>query len=353
MPRLLVNPGTPQAWEIELKPGTNHLGRGFANDFQIEDPSVSGSHCQIMVQEDTAVLRDPGSTNGSFVDGVRVQDAVLQSGQSVRLGSVQMIFYADDVAKVRTSPIQPVAVAEQAVAQPVVGAERVGSPVVSGTKLRISGRSASPPAVAAPTVAPSPAAPVAHAQQGPEPIDAGKAACKFHPQAAAAFLCPKCQKYFCGTCVMMQTHHALCRACGRACVPVQSRFVPAKAERAKVYSDGVVLMRCLGFGFGAALLVAAVWGGLSRLMKFDVVFIFAIGAGAACGYAVKLASQDRAGAVFSIIAIFFCLLAIALGKWAATAVGVMFYSGITKLLTDVLGVVVGCWLAWWLSGGDV
>ena len=32
MPRLLINPDSPTQWEIQLKPGTNLLGRGFAND---------------------------------------------------------------------------------------------------------------------------------------------------------------------------------------------------------------------------------------------------------------------------------------------------------------------------------
>jgi hypothetical protein len=48
MRRLVVNPGTPQAWEIHLKRGTNRLGRTRDNDFPIEDSSVSGSHCQMV-----------------------------------------------------------------------------------------------------------------------------------------------------------------------------------------------------------------------------------------------------------------------------------------------------------------
>ena len=120
------------------------------------------------------VLRDPGSTNGSFVDGVRVQNAVLQSGQPFRLGSVPMIFYADGVATARTTPIQPVAVAppvavaRPVVAQPVVGAIRVASPVVSGARVRVSGPPASPTVVAAPAVAASPAAP-AHSPRSGNP----------------------------------------------------------------------------------------------------------------------------------------------------------------------------------------
>jgi len=74
MNRLVVNPGTPQAWEIQLKPGTNSLGRGDANDFKINDPSVSGSHCQILVSDHSVVLKDSSSSNGTFVGGTRIQD---------------------------------------------------------------------------------------------------------------------------------------------------------------------------------------------------------------------------------------------------------------------------------------
>ena len=50
MARLVVQPGSPAAWEIKLKAGANSLGRNPANDFTLDDPSVSGSHCQIVVE---------------------------------------------------------------------------------------------------------------------------------------------------------------------------------------------------------------------------------------------------------------------------------------------------------------
>src|SRR5580704_738139 len=98
MNRLVVNPGTPQAWEIQLKPGSNSLGRSDANDFAINDPSVSGSHCQIVVTDASAVLTDSGSTNGTFVGGTRIQQRQLAHGADVRLGSVDMIFYSGTAA---------------------------------------------------------------------------------------------------------------------------------------------------------------------------------------------------------------------------------------------------------------
>ena len=50
MPRLLVNPGTPQQWEIQLKPGQNRLGREF-NDplcpFYVDRLTLLEQHQQI------------------------------------------------------------------------------------------------------------------------------------------------------------------------------------------------------------------------------------------------------------------------------------------------------------------
>jgi hypothetical protein len=40
MPRLVVNPRSSDAWEIQLKPGITFIGRGFSNDFKILDGSV-------------------------------------------------------------------------------------------------------------------------------------------------------------------------------------------------------------------------------------------------------------------------------------------------------------------------
>ena len=90
--RLLINPGTPQAWEIQLKPGVNRLGRGEQNDFQITNASVSGSHCEIMVSSAGVILKDLGSTNATFVNRAPIHEAILQTGQHVQLGVVDMVF---------------------------------------------------------------------------------------------------------------------------------------------------------------------------------------------------------------------------------------------------------------------
>jgi FHA domain len=93
--RLVVNPDSPEAWEIELSPGTHSLGRAEENEIRLEHPSVSSSHCQIVVSGAGAFLKDLGSTTGTFVDGQLVEDARLRAGQVFCLGEVRLRFEAD------------------------------------------------------------------------------------------------------------------------------------------------------------------------------------------------------------------------------------------------------------------
>src|SRR5208282_6546504 len=88
--------GSPQAWEIQLKPGVNAIGRAFANDFKLTDVSVSGCHCHVTVEDERVTIKDLGSTNGTYVDRTRVSEATLQSGSSVHLGGLEMLFYSDE-----------------------------------------------------------------------------------------------------------------------------------------------------------------------------------------------------------------------------------------------------------------
>src|SRR4051812_9058393 len=119
MPRLVVNPGSPASWAIELKPGTNSVGRGFANDFKIEDPSVSGSHCQIVVDSENAIIKDLGSTNGTFINRAPIKEAALHPGQTVHLGGVELLFQTDAPTYAAPAPAAPRAFAVASGARPI------------------------------------------------------------------------------------------------------------------------------------------------------------------------------------------------------------------------------------------
>lgn len=193
MARLIVNPGSPSAWEIELKPGANTIGRGFANDFKIADPSVSGSHCQITVDSGRVIIKDLGSTNGTFVNRAPVTEASLQAGQTVHLGGVEMVFQGD-----------------AAVAS-------------SGGTIHIT--APAPRLSAAAPAAPMMAAAPAMAPHTPTVTATGAHTCKFHPKTAARYFCNHCQLPFCELCVTSRNvggaSHKFCRRCGNECETLQ------------------------------------------------------------------------------------------------------------------------------------
>jgi pSer/pThr/pTyr-binding forkhead associated (FHA) protein len=70
---------------------TTAVGRGDHNTLTIRDASVSQTHCEILVYGVEVIVRDLGSSNGTFVDGVRLhhQQRALKAGQIVKFGSVE------------------------------------------------------------------------------------------------------------------------------------------------------------------------------------------------------------------------------------------------------------------------
>jgi hypothetical protein len=75
---------------IKLKLGTNLLGRDPDSDFQIDHPTVSAKHCEILLSNGDVTVRDCGSTNGTLLDGKPIREARLGAGQILSLGDVEI-----------------------------------------------------------------------------------------------------------------------------------------------------------------------------------------------------------------------------------------------------------------------
>src|SRR2546430_10198736 len=86
----LVLTGLTHPGAFELEPGFNTLGRNPTNDFRVHDVTISSFHCEIVVSEDSVLVRDLGSTNGTFIDGQQIHEAELRPGQILRLGSAEL-----------------------------------------------------------------------------------------------------------------------------------------------------------------------------------------------------------------------------------------------------------------------
>lgn len=75
--------------EYVLQPGLNRIGRAASSEVRIDDTSVSGNHCELWVREDSMLVRDLGSTNGTYVDGRQVKEAEVGWGQILKIGGVE------------------------------------------------------------------------------------------------------------------------------------------------------------------------------------------------------------------------------------------------------------------------
>lgn len=63
------------------------IGRGQRADIRLVDDGISREHCEIVIENDKLVLRDLGSTNGTYCKGVRVTRHELVDGDKVLVGS--------------------------------------------------------------------------------------------------------------------------------------------------------------------------------------------------------------------------------------------------------------------------
>ncbi len=74
-----------------------NIGRADYCDIVIPDDSVSSQHAKLTRREGVWVLTDLGSTNGTLVDGEKVEgDVPIAPGAFVRFGDVQLVFEPTD-----------------------------------------------------------------------------------------------------------------------------------------------------------------------------------------------------------------------------------------------------------------
>jgi len=97
---LLILSGAQLGEMFELEPGHSCvIGRKQGVEVMIRDGGVSRRHATITVEGAGARLRDLESQNGTFVDGVRVNDCSLVNGDRIHIGvsTVLKFVQADEV----------------------------------------------------------------------------------------------------------------------------------------------------------------------------------------------------------------------------------------------------------------
>ena len=73
------------------------IGRRQDCDLMIPLGEISRKHCRIIRDGDSLRLEDLGSSNGTFHNGRRIQEAVLEPGDTVQVGPVSFVVQIDGV----------------------------------------------------------------------------------------------------------------------------------------------------------------------------------------------------------------------------------------------------------------
>ena len=170
MARLIIKSAEIANRVIELNLGVNRLGRDPENDFPIEHPTVSASHCEIVLSNEGVIVRDCASSNGTFVGGERIEEAQLSAGQTVHLGEVELLVETTEVT----------------IAIPKFDVPRPAPPVV---------------------------------------MSDGSLICPRHPRARATLQCTHCKEVLCDACVRRLRRRGgkllkFCPLCSHPCEPI-------------------------------------------------------------------------------------------------------------------------------------
>ena len=95
---VLTDEGGSGGQEIDLAEDDITIGRSSECRLVIDAPSISGRHCRVTNSPRGYLVRDLGSTNGTFINDRRVVAAQIRPGDILRLGDVTLRFKDETAA---------------------------------------------------------------------------------------------------------------------------------------------------------------------------------------------------------------------------------------------------------------
>ena len=98
--QLLIVRGRGASTTVKLADGVTTVGRQDDCQLRIKSSQVSRKHCELFEKKGLLLVKDLGSSNGTFVNGKRIQEQrVLEPGDELTIG--QLLF---KVAKIGQEP---------------------------------------------------------------------------------------------------------------------------------------------------------------------------------------------------------------------------------------------------------
>jgi predicted component of type VI protein secretion system len=91
MSRLVLKFESSALKEVPLGTRPVTIGRAPDNDIQIDNLSVSNYHARVYVEAGSLVVEDLNSLNGSFLNDIRVERAMLKDGDAILIGKHEIL----------------------------------------------------------------------------------------------------------------------------------------------------------------------------------------------------------------------------------------------------------------------
>ena len=108
MAKLIINPTSGARKEIPIAEKVLSIGRDPSNDLVLSDGMVSRRHAIMELKDDEYVLRDNNSSNGTLVNGDRVEsDQTLRDGDLIAIGSARLLYQAGEGELSPKEPARP------------------------------------------------------------------------------------------------------------------------------------------------------------------------------------------------------------------------------------------------------
>lgn len=140
MPTLLVMRGVRFVRRIRIPEGDIRIGRSDGNEIVLQSQLVSKLHAVLSCQGAFAAIKDAHSTNGTFVNGARVDAVPVLDGDRLRLADVDLLYCTKDDPTAEVVELRMAEVREQA-ATDLAGLEVVEAPPQAFSRFRPSPRS--------------------------------------------------------------------------------------------------------------------------------------------------------------------------------------------------------------------
>ena len=107
MPNLLIKLPDDAGTNRELTGNLITVGRLPDNMLQINSDTVSSHHARFVVTGGNFRVEDLNSTNGTFVNGIRIKVANLHDSDKITFGTVECVLDTESSGPARPKPLLP------------------------------------------------------------------------------------------------------------------------------------------------------------------------------------------------------------------------------------------------------